>query len=337
MSDVNDETKEINNLLEKMVIEKITPEEMLVLNNKKYVKPILKWLGGKTQIINNIINNFPKEINNYHEWFLGGGSVLFGLLSSDIKVKGAIYAYDINETLINLYKNIQSNHGELYENLITIINKFNEYEDNPMKTDNIGKRPSKIYPKTLEDVDCKESYYYLVREIYNKSEQSVKNSPVGSAMFIFLNKTCFRGVYRTGPNGFNVPYGRYKNPEIINKDHLDKIHDLIKNVVFIVSDFKESFKNYKDGDFVYLDPPYVPENKTSFVQYNEDGFDLNQHNALFNICKKLNIFMMSNSYTDLILETFSDDKFKIQKINCKRSINSADPSDTTNESIIKNY
>ena len=171
----------------------------------KFVKPIIKWVGGKSQLIDKIISTFPKEIINYKEIFIGGGSVLLALLSSDIKITGKIYAYDLNKILINLYKNIQNNPNELYEKVIMFKKIYSNITENI-----INKNPNNI----KEALKSKESYYYWIRKLFNKEKD---NTLIKSAMFIFLNKLCFRGMYREGPNGFNVPFGHYKKiPEIIN-------------------------------------------------------------------------------------------------------------------------
>lgn len=275
-------------------------------------KPFIKWVGGKTQIINDIISLFPKEINNYHEPFLGGGSVLLALLSlqkeNKIKINGKIYAYDINNILINLYKNIQSNTNELYEYLQYY---YNQYDIN----------------------DNKEKYYYEIRDKFNIID---KNSIECSAIFIFINKTCFRGLFRESCNGFNVPYGHYKTtPKIISKEELNNISILIKDVEFINSDFMNSIKNIKENDFVYLDPPYVPENSKSFVNYVNNGFNLENHKKLFNEIINFNKnikFIMSNSKSDLILEYFKD--YKYIEIIARRAINPKKPDSKTIELII---
>lgn len=294
-------------------------------------KPIIKWVGGKTQIIDKIIDKFPSDINNYHEIFIGGGSVLLALLNNDkIKLKGNVYAYDSNENLINLYKNIQMKPVELYEEIIKIVDEFVTCSE---------KGDSEVIrsPTSIEDAKLsKENYYYWCRKLYNTTENS--DSLKKSALFVFLNKTCFRGVYRTGPNGFNVPYGNYKKPEIVNLEHIKKISDLIKNVKFECCDFSKSLKNVKKGDFVYMDPPYYPEKSDSFVSYTENGFNLENHNKLFNLIKEVDKyarFMMSNSNTQYVINSFQN--FKIVTIECKRSINSKKPDSKTNEVIITNY
>ena len=299
-------------------------------------KPILKWVGGKTQIIDKLIEDFPIEMNNYREVFLGGGSVLLTLLSyaksGIIKIRGTVYAYDINEQLIYIYKNIQTCHNKLYVILQTIINEFNACENGK-----INRMPSNVEEAKI----AKENYYYWIRSEYNKLSTGVKNCTLGSAMFIFLNKTCFRGVFRVGPRGFNVPYGHYENPEIINKEHLDEIHSLIQNVKFEYCDFTTSLKHIEPNDFVYLDPPYAPETDTSFVGYTQCGFNIENHISLFKLIHGLTEYgkkiMLSNSDVKLVREHFTNKNYTTVSILCKRSINSKNPSAKAKEVIIKNY
>ncbi len=295
-------------------------------------KPFIKWVGGKTQLLDIIKTKVPSSINNYHEIFLGGGSVLFMILSmqndNKIKIAQKVYAYDINKSLINVYKNIQTNKDELFEYITKYITTYDS-----LKGTIINRRP-----KTLEEAkSSKESYYYWVRNIFNTIDE--KDSVEYSAIFMFLNKTCFRGMYREGPNGYNVPYGHYKKtPTIITKEELDNVSKLIKNVEFIHSDFKESIKNVKDGDFVYLDPPYAPETKKSFVNYVTDGFDLNMHKLLFDETIKLDEkkvkFLMSNSKVEMVMEKFKE--YNCQDILARRAINSKNPESTTIELLIQN-
>lgn len=296
-------------------------------------KPILKWVGGKTQIIDKIMSGFPSVMNNYHEIFLGGGSVLLSMLNhvkdGKIVLHGKIYAYDLNEPLIHVYKNIQTNHINLFDEIQVLINDFNE----------CGEYEINRTPATIEEAKRnKENYYYWIRSVYNKMEN--KNTVFGSAMFIFLNKTCFRGVFRVGPHGFNVPYGHYKTPEIINYEHLNEIHELIQDVVFECCDFATSIGRVVENDFVYLDPPYAPETQTSFVGYTESGFDLEKHQELFQMVHDLNKgnkkIMMSNSDVTLVRDSFTN-HYTIETILCRRAINSKNPESKTNEVIITNY
>ena len=299
------------------------------MSKYKIQKPFLKWVGGKTQIIDTILVKIPKEMDNYHELFLGGGSVLLGVLSlqkqKKINIKQKIYAYDLNYDLINLYKHIQKNKEELYKYIKLYIDEY----------DSINGTIVYRKPKTIEEAKTsKESYYYWIRNKYNKEK---KNTVECSSLFLFLNKTCFRGMYREGPNGFNVPYGHYKKtPTIISEEELNNISELIQDVEFQHCSFKDSIKNVKEGDFIYLDPPYAPENSKSFIGYIKDGFNLETLQLLFSEIKKLgNIkFIMSNSKVELILHNFKD--YNCDDIITRRAIHSKNPGTTTTEVIIYN-
>jgi DNA adenine methylase len=317
------------------------------MNTVKIVKPILKWVGGKTQLLDKLLVEFPLEINNYREIFLGGGSVLLAFLAyvkeGIIRVNGlgSIYAYDINEPLIYLYKNIQSAHNELYVEIQQLIREFNEC----LIIGTVNRSPINI----VEAKQTKENYYYWTRDKYNKFTSTEKNSIMGSATFVFLNKTCFRGIFRVGPRGFNVPYGHNKNPEIINWAHLIEIHNLIQGVVFECCDFTKSLSNIEKDDFIYMDPPYSKENDTSFVGYTENGFNIETQLKLFNLCNNLtnenHKFILSNADVGLVRDNFTTDetetnnnkKYNIISIICKRRVNSKNPDSTAKEVIIKNY
>ena len=277
------------------------------------VKPILKWVGGKKQILKQVLSNFPNRINNYHEVFVGGGSVLIGLLLSDIKIDGKIYAYDLNKDLINLYKNIQSNPKKLYE-------QTKKYKDKYL---------------SLLNLEEQSKYYYECREKYRKLKN--KNSIENSALFIFLNKTCYRGLYRISEkSGFNTPVGNYKNPDIIDKDNLLNLSKLIKNVKFINCDFREAFENIEENDFLYLDPPYYPLKDTTFTKYTKNDFKKDDHDDLFLLCIgliKVN-FLLSNHNLPYLREIFAN--YEIEIINCKRAIHSKKPGSKTEEVLIKN-
>ena len=298
-------------------------------------KPFMKWAGGKTQIIDDVIALFPPEMHSYHEPFLGGGSVLLALLSHKtngrFKITGKIYASDVNSNLIGLYRNIQSQP----EAFITEIKKL---------TDEFAKCKGTVVhrkPATIEEASTSpESYYFWVRSRFNSLSKMERSSITGSAMLLFMNKTCFRGLYREGPNGFNVPFGNYKNPAIIDEHHIRAVSNLIQDVIFTNCSFHDSLEKVVSGDFVYLDPPYAPESDTSFVSYTSDGFDLDNHNALFTLCgelKEKNVKMvMSNADVSLVKSVFTAPIYTTRVISCRRSINSKDPDSRTNELLITN-
>ncbi len=295
-----------------------------------FQKPFLKWVGGKTQIINDIVSRIPSDMNNYHEIFLGGGSVLLAVLELEklkkIKIKNKIYAYDINKDLINVYKNIKYNKDLLFGIINYYINEFKK-----IKGDIINRKPVNLQ----EAKTSRESYYYWLRKRYNTID---KYSVECSALFMIINKLCFRGLYREGPNGFNVAYGHYKKlPCIITKNNLDKISKLIQKVEFINMGFEQSIKKVLPGDYVYLDPPYVPlPGSKGFVKYVKKGFNKEKHELLFTEIKNLNNikFTMSNAKTDLVIDNFKN--YHIIKIWAKRKINSKNPGSKAREVIIYN-
>jgi DNA adenine methylase len=298
----------------------------------KTPKPFLKWVGGKQKILNTLLTLFPSKINNYYEPFVGGGSVLFGLLEyckqGKITITGQIYACDSNVDLIKMYCNIQTHYNELCKILCQIIEDFN------LCTGTIINR----HPTTLDEAKTsRESYYYWLRQKYNSGCD--KTSVEASALFIFINKTCFRGVHRVGPNGFNVPYGHYHNPAIFDKSIFDYIYELIQGVNFICQDYTDTLKCACPNDFVYLDPPYVPESQTSFVGYNANGFV--EHTNLFKLLHELttkNIkFILSNSAVQIVLNEFLKDEYTVMSLLCKRAIHSKNPGATAVELVITNF
>lgn len=304
-------------------------------SSEPYMKPFLKWVGGKTQIIDEVISMFPSTIASYHEPFLGGGSVLLALLSSiqkgDRVVTGRIYASDINPALIRLYQHIQSSPEFVINEVTKLVDTFKKCPATK------GNRTASTYEDALES---QESYYYWIRRQFNTLTNDERETARASAMFLFLNKTCFRGLYREGPYGFNVPYGHYKHPSVFDADHLRAVSELIRDVVFMTCPFTDSMNRVASGDFVYIDPPYAPHTATSFVTYTADGFDIDQHTRLFNLCHTVTSkgakILLSNANVSMVCDAFPSSIYKIKIISCRRAIHSKNPGARTDEVLIAN-
>ncbi len=296
------------------------------------MKGPIKWVGGKTAILDKLMNHFPTQLNNYHEPFLGGGSVLLEVLerrqSGALTIQGSIYASDLNPSLIALYQHIQTNVDALIQTLSRVVADFHRAEGSV-----INRTPTSLDQAVASS---KESFYYWIRHEYN--HLSDKTTIQGSAYFIFLNKTCWRGVHREGPHGFNVPYGNNKDPGIFDPSHLRSLSTLIQPVHFSVQSFQTALTLVKSDDFVYLDPPYAPISTTSFVGYTSSGFTLSDHQSLFEWCindrpRRVH-FLLSNADAPLVREFFTEPDFHTEIISVRRQIHSKDPSQTANEVLI---
>jgi DNA adenine methylase len=277
----------------------------------KIAKPFLKWAGGKTQLINDIERNLPREIKKekftYIEPFVGSGAVLFWVINNFPKLEKAVIN-DINEDLIKTYKTIASNPKELISILEILQNEFHLLEGNE---------------------DNKKLYYYQKRELYNtrKEEQSGQ-----AALFIFLNRTCFNGLYRVNSkNLYNVPMGGYKKPTICDKENILAVNNALQKVEILSGDFEQTL-NYADKkSLFYFDPPYKPLSETSsFNSYAKDEFNDNEQVRLRDFCNKLDVlnhsWILSNSDVKGKNENdnFFDDlysDFNIQRVDARRSIN----------------
>ena len=275
------------------------------------VAPVLKWVGGKRQLISDIEPLIPKRISTYVEPFIGGGAILFHL-----QPKKAIIN-DYNQELMNVYQVIKDDS----DGLIEVLKKH----------------------KVLDSED----YFYEIRSL-DRSEDYEKMSDVEKAgRIIYLNKTCFNGLFRVNRAGFfNTPYGKYKDPSIVNEVTIRAISNYFNsaNVKFLTGDYKEALKRLRRGAFVYFDPPYMPISSSSnFTGYTEIGFDYEKQVELRDECLKLHNkgikFLQSNSYTPEILELYSDSSvFNIKIVQAKRNINSqSDKRGEISEVLIYNY
>jgi DNA adenine methylase len=297
------------------IFDNISPGNHLAKNIYRNCHPFIKWAGGKSRLISQIKNFIPKEFNNYFEPFVGSGALFFYLVSS-FKIKGNFLAHlsDINPELINVYKTIKDNLKDLIKEL-----QYNEIE----------------YYK-----DSKKFYYEL------RDENFAFNSIKEAARFITLNKTCYNGLYRVNKKGlFNVPIGSYINPQICDQENLTIVSKILNltNTIIENYDYQKVIIKIKENDFIYLDPPYYPLNKTSnFTNYTRYGFDYVQQKILadfFNeLDKKKCKIILSNSDTTFIRDLYSSFKENIISLNTLRSINSnADKRKNHSELIIKNF
>lgn len=291
------------------------------------IKPFVKWVGGKSQLVGQIEKIFArhgeKTITKYAEPMVGGGALLFNVLSKyDFK---ELYISDVNAELINAYQVIKTD----VENLIV---KLNEMQLLFLPMDENGKK----------------YFYYNIREKFNFTVLSKETATDKAAQFIFLNKTCFNGLYRVNRKGqFNVPMGAYKNPTICDDENLRNIHEALQNVTIVCGDYSLS-KSFIDKDtFVYLDPPYRPISETSaFTAYNSDAFDDEEQIRLSKFIDEINLsgakIVLSNSDPKNVNEgdNFFDDLYKNYKINrveASRAINSkGDKRGKINELLICN-
>jgi DNA adenine methylase len=277
----------------------------------KKAKPFLKWAGGKSQIISEIIKLIPRNILDYNftyiEPFVGSGAVLFWMLNNFQNIKKAVIN-DINIDLINTYKTISVRPKELISILEILQNEYYALEGNEEE---------------------KKEYYYSKRELYNKRKEE---KTVQSALFIFINRTCFNGLYRVNrKNEYNVPIGSYKRPTICDKENIMEVSKALQKVEILCGDYDETLNYAEDKTLFYFDPPYKPLSETSsFNAYSKEEFNDQEQIRLRNFCFKLDKlkynWILSNSDVKSKNEkdNFFDDlysDFKIQRVTVRRNIN----------------
>jgi DNA adenine methylase len=273
---------------------------------KVSIPTFLKWAGGKQSLLQEIKQYLPEEINTYHEPFLGGGAVFFYI--QQVHKPEKVFLSDLNHILVDVFRNVRDHTDELIEHL----------KEHKQQHD--------------------EEYYYEMRDRFNELDKTLEKS----ALFLYLNKTCFNGLYRENSKGeFNVPIGSYKNPNIVRAAALQKASRLLQSVQIKEQDFESSKEDMEAGDFVYLDPPYDPVSDTSnFTSYSGEDFGKDDQARLAEFCKKIDetgvLFMLSNSNTDFINELYSD--FNLHKVTAKRSISAnAEGRGDIFEVLVTNY
>lgn len=268
-------------------------------------KPVIKWVGGKRQLLNELKKYMPKEFNTYFEPFIGGGALFF-----DLKIEKS-FINDYNSELTNLYEIIKN-------------------------------KPNKLI-KDLKKHENNSEYFYKIRELDRTPSSYKRLSKVKKASrFIYLNKTGFNGLYRVNRNGqFNVPFGKYKNPNYADEDNILECSNLLQKTTILNGDFENIKKFIKRGDFVYFDPPYVPISDTSnFTGYTDKGFDEDMQFRLKELCDYIHnigaYFMLSNSYTPYIEELYKG--YNLIIVQANRALNcKANGRGKINEYLVINY
>lgn len=253
-------------------------------------QPFLKWAGGKRQLLSVLMKSIPEHFEAYHEPFLGGGALFFALFRAN-KIKKAFLS-DINCELIETYRAVRDIPNEVLSLLQT-------------------------YPHN-------EEFFYKLRAL----DPAHLSRAERAARMIYLNKTCYNGLYRVNKKGqFNVPFGRYRNPKYYDPENILAVSQALHLAQIECTSFEVVLQQTQAGDFVYFDPPYIPRNATSdFTSYTRQGFSLEDQKRLRDICLELtrkNVYvLLSNSYTPLIFELFEDSAFEINVVYANRFINS---------------
>ena len=272
------------------------------------VAPFVKWAGGKRQLLPQIKERMPEKYNSYFEPFVGGGAVIFELLPTNALIN------DINKALINAYRQI-CNAPEAF---LAAVKQLDEamWED--------GKK-----------------YYYSLREHYNDKLMKAEYDVELAALFVFINKHCFNGLYRVNGKGlFNVPYNNSRRTSV-DESIIMEVSRYLQGITIMDGDFEEACEGAGQGDFVFIDSPYAPLNPISFESYTKEGFDIESHRRLSNLFDKLTnrgcYCMLTNHNTELINELYSGKGYRRDVVSVKRMINSDASKRVGEEIIICNY
>ena len=272
------------------------------------VAPFVKWAGGKRQLLSKIKERMPEQYNDYYEPFVGGGAVVLELQPENAVIN------DINKSLINAYTQIANNPDEFLDSVNML--------DNEMWDD--GKE-----------------YYYSIREHYNDKLMREEFDIELAALFVFINKHCFNGLYRVNGKGlFNVPYNKSRKASV-DKKAIVETSKYLRSINIINGDFENACRNAQAGDFVFIDSPYAPLKPTSFESYTKEGFDVESHRRLANLFDELSergcYCMLTNHNTEFINELYGNKGYSIDVVSVKRMINSDASNRVGEEVIIYNY
>jgi DNA adenine methylase len=276
--------------------------------NSSNIAPFVKWAGGKRQLLSRIKERMPEKYNKYYEPFVGGGAVIFELLPANALIN------DINKALINAYRQICNEPGAF----LRAVNKLD-----------------------MEMWEDGKEYYYSLREHYNDKLMKAEYDVELAALFVFINKHCFNGLYRVNGKGlFNVPYNNSRRASVDEKSIAD-VSKYLQEVTIVDGDFEKACVDAREGDFVFIDSPYAPLNPTSFESYTKEGFDIESHKRLAKYYDELTArgcyCMLTNHNTELINELYGGKGYKMDVVSVKRMINSDASNRVGEEVIICNY
>lgn len=267
--------------------------------------PFVKWAGGKRQLLESLSLRMPEEYKDYYEPFVGGGALLFHQKPT------WAFINDINRELIHAYTEIRDHMDRL-----TVVLSY------------------------MDQVTCTKEFYYEMRERYNDKLKSKDYDTEMAALFIYLNKHCFNGLYRVNQKGqFNVPWNQKEQVRSVDVENIKNVSYYLKTVTITCQDFEKSLETAKKGDFIYFDSPYAPLNPTSFDSYTKEGFTEEEHRRLSKVFRELSdrgcYCMLTNHNTELIQELYHD--FLREEVDVRRAINSDPKKRVGKEVIIRNY
>ncbi|BCD61359.1 DNA adenine methylase [Nitratiruptor sp. YY08-26] len=281
------------------------------VEKKSVASPFIKWVGGKRGLLTQLLPLIPRKFNNYFEPFVGGGVLFFELFNLGLLHNKKVYLFDRNEELINTYKIVQNKPDELLE-------KLKEFQENHSK-----------------------EFYYEMRELDRREDLKNLDRVLRAARFIYLNRTCFNGLYRVNKKEhFNVPIGRYKNPKIYDEDLIMNASQALQGVIIKVADFSEVLQYAQKEDFIYFDPPYYPLNETSkFTSYTDLAFLENKQKRLFDVYEELDkrgcFVMESNSDTKFIKDLYKE--YTIDTVYMHRFISKKEGRGKISEALVRDY